>query len=46
MIKQELLSEVLYAALSRGGDFAEIFCEHTRSNVLSFVDGTAPVTPF
>ena len=39
MIKQELLSEVLYAALSRGGDFAEIFCEHTRSNVLSFVDG-------
>ena len=37
MIKQELLSEVLYTALSRGGDFAEVFCEHTRSNVLSGV---------
>lgn len=39
MIKQELLSEVLYTALSKGGDFAEVFCEHTRANVLSFVDG-------
>jgi TldD protein len=39
MIKQELLSEVLYTALSRGGDFGEVFCEHTRSNILSFVDG-------
>ena len=39
MLKQELLSEVLHTALSRGGDFAEVFCEHTRSNVLSFVDG-------
>ena len=39
MIKKELLEEVLYTALSKGGDFAEIFCEHTRSNVLSFVDG-------
>ena len=39
MIKQELLSEVLNTALSKGGDFAEVFCEHTRSNVLSFVDG-------
>ena len=39
MIKQELLSEVLYTALSKGGDFAEVFGEHTRSNVLSFVDG-------
>ena len=39
MIKKELLEEVLYTALEKGGDFAEIFCEHTRSNVLSFVDG-------
>ena len=39
MLKQELLNEVLLTALSSGGDFAEVFCEHTRSNVLSFVDG-------
>ena len=39
MIKQELLFEVLHTALSKGGDFAEVFCEHTRANVLSFVDG-------
>ena len=39
MVKKELLEEVLYTALEKGGDFAEIFCEHTRSNVLSFVDG-------
>ncbi|MBO7303157.1 MAG: TldD/PmbA family protein [Clostridia bacterium] len=39
MIKQELLSEVLHTALSKGGDFAEVFCEHTRTNYLYFVDG-------
>lgn len=39
MIKKELLQEILYTALARGGDFAEVFCEHTRSNVLNFVDG-------
>ena len=39
MIKKELLTEVLHTALSKGGDFAEIYCEHLRSNVLSFVDG-------
>ena len=39
MIKKELLTEVLHTALSKGGDFAEIYCEHSRSNVLSFVDG-------
>ena len=39
MIKQELLSEVLYTALSKGGDFAEVYCEHTRTNILTFIDG-------
>ena len=39
MFKKELLEEVLATAMSTGGDFAEIYCEHSRSNVLSFVDG-------
>ncbi len=39
MIKTELLQEVLGVAMSTGGDFAEIFAEHTRGNVVQFVDG-------
>ncbi len=39
MIKKELLQEVLGVALSTGGDFAEVFAEHSRSNVINFVDG-------
>ncbi len=38
MIKQELLEELLSVALSSGGDFAEIFCERTRSNAIQLVD--------
>ena len=39
MLKQELLYEVLAAAMSSGGDFAEIYSEHTRSNSIALVDG-------
>ena len=39
MIKQELLREILSCALSSGGDFAEVFAEHTRNNGIYFVDG-------
>jgi len=39
MIKQNLLCDVLGVALSSGGDFAEIYAEHTRSNSIQFVDG-------
>ena len=39
MIAKELLEEVLGVAMSTGGDFAEVFGEHTRSNVIMFVDG-------
>ncbi len=39
MIKEELLEEVLACAMSTGGDFAEIFAEHTRGNTIQFVDG-------
>ena len=30
---------LLSAALSKGGDYADIFCEHTVSNELSLRDG-------
>ena len=39
MIKKELLEELLSVALRSGGDFAEVFAEHTRCNSIQFVDG-------
>ncbi len=39
MINQSLLEEVLAKATSRGGDFAEIYAEHTHNNSIQFVDG-------
>ncbi len=39
MIKQALLEELLSVALATGGDFSEIFAEHTRNNTVQFVDG-------
>lgn len=39
MLNKELLCEVLGAAMSSGGDFAEVYGEHTRSNTIAFVDG-------
>ena len=39
MVKQELLEELLAAAMSTGGDFAEVYAEHTRHNSILFVDG-------
>jgi predicted Zn-dependent protease len=39
MIKQALLEELLAVALSTGGDFSEVYAEHTRSNTIQFVDG-------
>ena len=39
MIKQGLLEELLALALSTGGDFSEVYAEHTRNNHLQFVDG-------
>ena len=39
MFKKELLEEMLGVAMSTGGDFAEVFGEHTRSNLIMFVDG-------
>ncbi len=39
MIKQSLLEELLGVALSTGGDFSEVYAEHTRSNTIQFVDG-------
>ena len=38
MISKELLEEVLAAAMSTGGDFAEVFGEHSRTNVIALVD--------
>ncbi len=40
MIKTSILEEVLAKATSRGGDFAEIFAEHTHNNSIQFVDGS------
>ncbi len=39
MLNKDLLSEVLAVAMSSGGDFAEIYGEHTRSNTIQLVDG-------
>ncbi len=39
MLDKKLIEEVLAVAMSTGGDFAEVFAEHTRSNILQFVDG-------
>ncbi len=38
MIKKEILEKVLSVALSTGGDFAEIFAEHTTANSLNLVN--------
>ena len=40
MIKTNVLEEVLAKAMSRGGDFAEIYAEHTQNNSIQFVDGS------
>ncbi len=39
MIKQDLLERILGMALSTGGDFAEVFGEHTRTNSIQMIDG-------
>ena len=39
MIKKELLEELLATSMKSGGDFAEVFAEHTRSNAIQLVDG-------
>ncbi len=39
MIPKQLLEEILSAAMSRGGDFAEVYAEHTHNNNIQFVDG-------
>ncbi len=38
MINKKTLEKVLAAAMSTGGDFAEIFAEHTRNNSLNLVN--------
>ena len=39
MIQQKLLEEMISVAMSTGGDFAEVYAEHTRSNGIQFADG-------
>ena len=39
MFKKELLEEVLSVAMSTGGDFAEVYGEHTRNNSIQLVNG-------
>ena len=39
MISEKLLNEVLQAALSTGGDFAEIFVEDTKQTNFRMLDG-------
>ena len=38
MISRELCQRVLQAALSTGGDYAELFAEHTNNHSISMVD--------
>ena len=39
MLGQELVERILGVALSTGGDFAELFGEHTRTNHIQMIDG-------
>ncbi len=39
MFKKELLEEVLFVAMSTGGDFAEVYGEHTHNNSIQLVNG-------
>lgn len=39
MLEQSVVKEVLQAALSSGGDFAEIFIENRKDNVISLIGG-------
>ncbi len=39
MFKQNLLEEILGYAMASGGDFAELYAEHTRNNNIQLVDG-------
>ncbi len=39
MLKQDVIKEVLQAALTSGGDFAEIFVEDRRDNVITLASG-------
>ena len=39
MIKESIVKEVLHAALSSGGDFAEIFVEDRHDNVINMIGG-------
>lgn len=39
VLSRELLSIVLQKAVSTGADFAEVFAEHTKSNVMTMIDG-------
>ncbi len=39
MLKKSVLEKVLYSALSRGGDFAEIFIEDKRTGSIKLVGG-------
>ena len=39
MINKALLEEVLAKACSTGGDFAEVYAEHTRTNSIQLVNG-------
>ena len=39
MIKQSFLEELLSVALSTGGDFSEVYAEHTRNHTIQFVNG-------
>ena len=38
MIAKRVAENTLAAALKKGGDFAEIFCQDMRRNVLSLTD--------
>lgn len=39
MLKESIVKEVLQAALSTGGDFAEIFVEDRHDNIISMIGG-------
>ena len=44
MLSQSSIERILSAALSRGGDFSEVFIEHSKSTSVSLVNGVVEST--
>ena len=46
MYKRQDLKKVMAVALEKGGDYADLYFEHTFNNSVSLMDGTKKSTQF